>query len=219
MLFLNKHPGKILNPDSFSEDFFSALKKEFGNNKQYPRQYEKQILIALSYFPELWNVPIKFRLKRTFSPLATRPAWTSTLRQKGMRKFIVTISDSSMSKLSPILFKNLDFNAQVGVIGHELSHASDFSTRSSVGLLRISIGHLSSRYIDKFEYRTDSICIAHGLGYQLLAWSSFVRKAFHQQNWDGANYINEPMKRERYMNPSTIKKRISLSVLYKEAAK
>ena len=117
----------------------------------------------------------------------------------------------------PILLKNMDFNAQVGVIGHELSHISDFISKNSFGLMRVGVGNLSQKFLDRFEYRTDSICIAHGLGYQLLSWSIFVRKALHYQNWDGADNIDKgPMVRERYMNPLTIKKRISNLPMYQQ---
>jgi hypothetical protein len=109
----------------------------------------------------------------------------------------------------------MDFNAQVGVLGHELSHVYDFSHQSLWSLLGSGIGHLSTSYIDRFEYRTDSICIAHGLGYQLLAWSRFIRLTLHTENYDGSDNIDMPvMNRERYMNPSTILKRIALDPRY-----
>ena len=61
-------------------------------------------------------------------------------------------------------------------------------------ILKHAIRNVSSRYIDRFEFKTDSICIAHGLGYQLLAWSSFVRQKMHRENWDGADYVHQPME-------------------------
>ena len=109
----------------------------------------------------------------------------------------------------------MDFNAQIGVLGHELSHVYDFSHQSLWSLIGSAIGHLSSSYIDRFEYRTDSICIAHGLGYQLLAWSSFIRRTLHTENYDGSDNIDMPvMNRERYMNPATILARIALDPQY-----
>jgi hypothetical protein len=116
--------------------------------------------------------------------------------------------------LKPILFQNLPFNAQVGVIGHELGHVLDFSSMITLGVVKHAARSVSSTYVDHFEYRTDSICIAHGLGYQLLSWSSYVRKAMHKENWEGADNVHKPMMRERYMNPATIKKRIDLLPLY-----
>jgi len=71
------------------------------------------------------------------------------------------------------------------------------------------VRNVSTKYIDRFEFRTDSICIAHGLGYQLLAWSSFVRQKMHRKNWDGSDNVHQTMEKERYMNLSTIRKRIA----------
>ena len=123
--------------------------------------------------------------------------------------YIITISDRSSAKLTPILFKQLSYEAQVGVLGHELSHVADFSGMKLSGLIRLGFGHLSRRYIDRFEYRTDSLCIEHGLGKYLLAWSIFVRKALHINDWQGADSINTPLTgRERYMNPATIERRM-----------
>ena len=114
----------------------------------------------------------------------------------------------------PIVFQNLPFNAQVGVIGHELGHIIEFSSMATVKIMEHAAQNVSSKYIDHFEFKTDSICIAHGLGYQLLAWSTYVRQAMHKDNWDGADNVHKPMMRERYMNPSTIKKSINQLPLY-----
>lgn len=205
----SQFPRKEFRADTYTEHNYAVLKEMAGSNKMIPAVFERQILIALSYFPELTGTAIEFRIKHTPTPLSTRPSWLSILKKKSKRHYIITISDSSTPSLSPILFKNLDFNAQVGVMGHELSHVADFVQQSSVGMLRIGLGNLSRKFLDKFEFKTDSICIAHGLGYQLLAWSIFVRKALNSANWEGADSINDPvMNRERYMNPGTIIKKI-----------
>ncbi len=168
-----------------------------------------QFLTAFSHFPELGQTAIRVRIKHSRSPLSTRPAWSTIFRRSSKRIYIITISDSTIKHLTPILFKNLDYNAQVGVLGHELSHVSDFRRMHFFGLMRVGVGHLSGRYVDRFEFKTDSICIAHGLGTYLLAWSIFVRQALQLNNWGGADNSNiVPVKRERYMNPATIEKRI-----------
>jgi hypothetical protein len=188
---------------------------EYGGKKTLPPACALQALIALSYFPELKNTEISIVIKKTRSPLSTKPKFPNLMRKGSKRKFQITISDSSVLKLQPILFKQMDFNAQVGVIGHELSHASDFSKRSFWSLTASGLGHLSSKYIDRFEYRTDSICVAHGLGFQLLGWSRFVRKTLHSENYDGSDNIDMPvMDHERYMNPATILKRMTANPLY-----
>ncbi|MDP4264890.1 MAG: hypothetical protein Q8941_20345 [Bacteroidota bacterium] len=209
-------PRKNFDPDSLSENYFTGLKKEYGKNKQYPKQFEKQILIALSYYPELKNTPILFRTRVRHTPATTRATWAGVFETRGKRHFVITISDSTEPMLMPLLFKHLPFNAQVGVMGHELAHVSDFSRMVSRQIIGHAIKNISAKYIDKFEYNTDAICIAHGLGYQLLSWSSFVRKKMNRENWDGPDYAHRPMTKERYMNPSTIEKRIAADPIYKE---
>lgn len=191
------------------------LKREFGKNKNIAKAYETQILIALSYFPELKNVPITFVLKKTETPLSSRPSFIGLLQSAKNRKYTITISDETNSKLEPILFKNLNLNAQIGIIGHELSHVSDYMEKGfgkMSSLLWIEI--FSKKEVDKFEYKTDLRCINHGLGYQLLEWSKSVRSNLKIDYWRGADNLRYQTKRERYLNPETIIKTMKSNVLY-----
>jgi hypothetical protein len=208
-------PCKHFNPDSLPGDYFNALKKEYAYKKKYPLQYEKQILIALSYYPELKNIPIRFRTRVKHATANTRVTWAGLFEPAGSRHYVVTISDSTEDLLRPLLFKNLSFNAQVAVIGHELSHVADPATQTFLQIMKHVISSVSARYIDRAEYNTDGRCIAHGLGYQLLEWSSYVRKKMNTVNWDGPDYAHRPKKRERYMNPGTIEKKISENPVYR----
>jgi hypothetical protein len=211
-------PCREFERAAFQSSDSLALLSTFGKNKQLLPGYELQTLIALSFFPELEKIRVKFVQKHTRSPLNTRPVFPQLLKKGSGRSFLVTVSDSSITQLEPILLEKMDFNAQIGVLGHELSHVADFISRSLGSLIGSGINHISSRYIDRFEYRTDSICIAHGLGFQLLAWSRFVRTSLHSNNYEGSDNIDLPfMDHERYMNPSTIEKRIALNPLYSRA--
>lgn len=195
----------------------SLLQQQYGSNKLIPSEYKKQMLIALSFFPELKNVNIEFHVKQTCkAPLTTAPSFESIFLPPSKRKYVITIRNLQSKTLEPILFENLPYNAQIGVIGHELSHVVDFNAQSFIRLLHDGARHISSRYIDQFEFRTDSICVAHGLGYQLLDWSKYVRLSLHRDNWIGSGNVEEEKatKRERYMNPSTILKRIEVEPIY-----
>lgn len=208
-------PVKVFNRSDFTPADSLRLLREHGRQKQLPENFALQALVALSYFPELKNVRIKFVVKPAYSLLQTRPDGRGIFNRK-TRQFTVIISDSTYWKLQAIrLGAAMNFNAQVGVLGHELSHVSDFIKRSFIDLAMSGVKHISSRYIDLFEYRTDSICIAHGLGYQLLAWSQFVRQTLHTNNYDGADNINKPMMHERYMNPTTITTLMQNMKMYK----
>ncbi|MEO6453567.1 MAG: hypothetical protein ABIN97_05820 [Ginsengibacter sp.] len=207
-------PQKHFNPDSLTQEYFSALKKEFGSYKKIPPVFEKPILIALSYYPELKNTAIRFRINRRHTPLQTRSTWGSLFKKKEIRDYVITISDSTESSLSPLLFKNVSFNAQAGAAGHELAHIADFSKYSFIQLIIHGIRNVSPKYLDRFEFKTDSICIAHGLGYQLLKWSENVRSKMNIINWRGPDYVHAPQHIERYMNPSTILQAIKANPKY-----
>jgi len=191
---------------AFTNTSISQLFKQFD---KIPVAWRAPVIAALNNFPELQHTHIIFRVRHVRSPLSTRPSWWSLLKRKNNRLYIVTISDSTIPKLSPILFKYMQDDARTGVAGHELSHVADFCKKNIWQMLRVGFGHLSNRYVDRFEFKTDSICIRHGLGYQLLAWSIFVRKALHLSNWEGSDHIGDHViPHERYMNPSTIERKI-----------
>ena len=209
-----QQPVKAFKRSDFTVADSLLLLQQHGNNKQLPLQFELQALVALSYFPELKNTHIRFIVKHAYSLLQTRPVGRGIFNRH-KRQFTITISDSTYWKLATIQLDNMNFNAQVGVIGHELSHVSDFIRRSFINLAMSGVNHLSAKYIDRFEYSTDSICIAHGLGYQLLAWSRFVRASLHTGDYDGSDNIDKPMLHERYMNPATIIARMKKMDMYK----
>lgn len=208
---------KTFFSNTYSGEKLQQLKAEFAANKIIPNVYESQILIALSYFPELKNTTIEFRLKKTNTPLSSRPKFFGLFQSAKSRKYIITISEATNSRLEPILFKNLNFNAQVGVLGHELSHVSDYMSKGfskMTNLLWIEI--FSKKQVDKFETRTDHICINHGLGYQLLDWSSSVRRNLKIEYWRGADNLKYMTKKERYLNPETIEQVLKDNQLYNQ---
>lgn len=183
--------------------------QQYAINKVIPGEYKKPILTALSYFPELKNVKIIFRIKKQFSCFITKPDFISIFKRKNHRTYLVTISDQTIDTLKPLMFQNLTFEQQVGVIGHELSHVVDFNSKNFFQTIELGIGHLSKKYIDRMEFNTDRICIMHGMGSYLLANSKHVREVMHVHNWRGSDFVlkgNSGGKYERYMNPETIEK-------------
>ncbi|MES2690974.1 MAG: hypothetical protein V4658_11265, partial [Bacteroidota bacterium] len=99
----------------------TELKKEYGMNKELPAGFEDQALQALTFFPELKKVHIRFFLKKTKTPLASRPTLLSMFRKPENRHYVITISTRSKGILDSILLHNLSYNARVGVLSHELS--------------------------------------------------------------------------------------------------
>lgn len=114
----------------------------------------------------------------------------------------------------PILFENLSFNSQIGVIGHELAHISFYQSKQGFYLIKLALMHLNKRYIDKIENNTDKSCIEHGLGHQILLWSKEVRQKLNIDQWGGV--YNPDAEQERYMNPLSIITYMKLLSIYYE---
>lgn len=190
----------------------SAPKYFTWNNKEIPAAFAAPISEALSHYPELKNTKITWRIRHAYTPLATRPAFTSFFKRKDKRSYIITISDKTIDTLEHLLYKNLSYDEQVGIMGHELGHVVDFRNKNIIQSAGNLWGHLSKKYIDRMEYNTDMICIRHGLGKQLEKYSAYVRTKMHVRDWRGVdNVYNNDEKHERYMNPGTIEKIVKAS--------
>lgn len=214
--------SKILaqNPErQFDKQLYDSTRySRYQKRKNIPNEIKPQVLIALAYYPELHHTNIRIRNRKRKTPLASRPQMWSIFKKRNNRTYVITISSTTTSKLKPILFHRLPYNAQIGVIGHELAHISDYKQKSTLQLLELALSLLSSKNVDKFEFETDLNCINHGLGYQLYDWSQYVRHVLNIPEWRGTlqtNYrIKSSVQGQRYMNPKTIKECISKNSMY-----
>lgn len=192
-------PQKEITPAFVAAHFNDSLLV----NKQIDSTFRQQIIGALMFYPELKNIKIKFKIKKAITPLSARPSVWATFQKPKNRKYLIVISSASIGKLELILLKNLSFNAQVGVLGHEISHIADFNQRKGLYFIKLLFMQFSRKAMDVFENNTDRRTIEHGLGYQLLAWSTEVRQNLKIKEWGGATK-NGIQERERYMSPETI---------------
>lgn len=211
-------PSPVIDITNRMNNDFHANKLNFGTNKIMPAEFEKQILAALSYFPELKNTKITFVLQKGNSGvIETRPEWVSVFKNSRRRAYLVFIGDSSSKYTPQFMFRNSPVNGQVGIIGHELAHILYFYKRNTFGLLSTGISHVSTKYMDNFENKTDSITIERGLGYQLIDWNIYLRKAFGMPDPEnGPDPFFPDTTRERYMSPARIKQVMSRSKIYSE---
>jgi predicted SprT family Zn-dependent metalloprotease len=177
-------------------------------NKTMDTTFQTSIKAALMYYPELKNRKIKFRIRHVKSPLAARPTFWAIFQKPENRTYLITISRKTSERFEPILLKNLSFNAQIGVLGHELSHIAFYNQQKGGYFIRLVFMQLNSKAMDTFENDTDKRCIAHGLGYQLLSWSSEVREKLKIKTWRGVDEKTQ-RERERYMSPASILKQIN----------
>jgi hypothetical protein len=97
-----------------------------------------------------------------------------------------------------------------------LCHILYFQRKTGFGLMALGIKHVSKRFMDNFENKTDSVNIERGLGYQLMDWKAYLDKAFRNMNTSGTNNkFSEPAKRERYMSVESIRRVMAKSLIYR----
>ncbi len=156
---------------------YSGLLKQFGQHKNLPPGFELQALLALSHYPELEDVRINFIVADVSIPLSSRPRWSDMLRSAQNRTYQVIIDTNLDGPRDVLLLKNQPFNAQVGIIGHELAHTVYYLKRSFFGIVGDAFCQLSDCRI-RFERATDRRLIDYGLGWQRYDHALFVRRRF-----------------------------------------
>lgn len=206
-------PQKTYSPTPDSS-VFRQLKAQFGKNKKLPKGYEMQALIALSYYPELVDVPIEFVQHEAYIPLSSRPDPITLILPWKKRKYLVVISTKSVKAFESILLKNLPYNGQIGVFGHELAHTVDYLDKSALKVTQIAYKYATSGTFQKtFEQATDLRCIKHGLGYQLRSMSQDITDKI-KQNSALAKEVGGT--KDNYYTPQEIDQQIAkMSKLYK----
>lgn len=203
-------PIKSYTPNTISSDKLTEIKLELGSNKSIPKEFEKQILTALSYYPELKDLHIEFIRSNIKTTMACRPT-TASLTKRYNREYIITIDNDDEGQ--GITLGEVPYNAQIGVIGHELGHILDYENRSSVNIAGLGVDYATGHYPPDFEKGVDKLAIKRGLGWQLLDWSDFVL------NKSKASKEYKDFKRKTYLTPEEIKKQIEQNEIYGAALK
>jgi hypothetical protein len=143
---------------------------------ELPLGFELPALRALSHYPELQGLRIVFRYERNKTAHSSRPRIWSVGRRPHRRCYLIAISTDVPDFFEPGMLKNLPYNAQIGVLGHELAHTCQYLGMRTGALLREGIRYQTrAAHVQTVEHHTDSIAIRHHLGYQLRTWSGQVR--------------------------------------------
>jgi len=179
---------------------FDDLLTEFGRLKELPPGFDLQALLALSHFPELKNVHIRFIVDDVDIPLSSRPHWPSMLRSARGRTYLVVIDNQRDGPRGALLLENQPFNAQVGILGHELAHTAYYLQRDFFGIVSDALCQLSRCRID-FERDTDRRLIEYGLGWQRFDHALFLRREFSASD---AEAMSAEGGGGAYMSPSEL---------------
>lgn len=184
------------NPHSFRDTLanrtynLDSLKAIIGKNKGLPKGFEIAAAIAYSAFPELKEVSIDMILTQDGAPMESTVEIITLFGQRKNRRYQVLLNDARNSYFDPILLRSLPFDAQVGILAHELGHIVYYHE-----LNVFQFGKWGLMYLQDDEFRavhertTDLMPVYHGLGSQIYQYAYFVRYdptciTFYQQGKD-----------------------------------
>ncbi|MFR9523578.1 MAG: hypothetical protein SNH94_03295 [Rikenellaceae bacterium] len=145
-----------------------SLLTAVGANKIFVEEFLHPTLIALSFYPELAQTQIEFKYSNEATTMAARPKPTSMLWG---RRYIVAINNCE--DFEGIKLEEVPFNAQIGIIGHELAHIADYQNHNFFGVMGILFRYSNKKRKPLFEHEIDRATIERGLGWQLYDWAEY----------------------------------------------
>ena len=188
------------------QPYQDSLLLNYGLKKKFIKEFQLQSLIALSYYPELKNVPITFQYHAIKTTMEVRPEYFSTFK-KHNRRYIIFI-DNIVHNNDGVLLKDVPFNAQIGVIGHELAHIIDYEHRSTTSILGLAIAYVVRKNHATYERSIDESALKRGLGWQELDFADFL------QNRANASERYKRFKQVNYLSSSEIADEIAKMKIY-----
>jgi len=170
-------------------------------HKIIPESIEKEVLAALSYYPELKDTPIEFKFKDNIrkSTMQAQPTFGSIFRAKEKRQYIILMSRKIQIEDEHFTMKDIPSEVLIGWLGHELGHVMDYRDRTGVGMIIIGIKYLfSGAHIKEVERAADTYAINHGMGEYILKTKNFIL--------DNASFSEryKAKLRKLYMSPEEV---------------
>ncbi|HLL43890.1 MAG TPA: hypothetical protein VK369_12170 [Segetibacter sp.] len=150
---------------------------QFGQNKQVPALIEKNVLKALSFYPELENTTIGFIFKTNIktSVMQAQPVFMTLLRRRKNRRYRINISEYFKLINTQIPIQQIPDDVMIGWIGHELGHILDYEGKSNAGM--VSFGYryyFHSSFVKHAEMVADSLAVERGMGNYIVATKRFI---------------------------------------------
>jgi len=161
---------------------------------------ESSIIVAFNQYPEFKQSQFIFHPRKINFTMSCRPTFASIFRKPAKRKYVITMNKSE--KKAGLVATQLSTNAQIGVFGHEMSHAVRFSHQSSFRICWESLRYLFPKFRRQYEIETDKMAIARGFGWQILEFDEFVATNPKVPK----KYLEK--KRKFYLNADEIKRLI-----------
>ena len=147
------------------------------SNKIIPESLEKEVMEALTFYPELYETAIEFKFKNNIkkSTMQAQPRFASFFKKKENREYLIFISRKIQIEGEVFTMDDIPSDVKVGWLGHELGHVMDYSHRTNVGMLILGIKYLfSAAHIKEVERAADTYAIAQGMGDYILKTKNFI---------------------------------------------
>jgi hypothetical protein len=154
-----------------------SLLTRIGENKILPPGYEVAAAIALSAYPQLMDANIEMLLVPYGAPMEATVDIPSLFGPRSKRRYKILLNDEKDSPYNPILLHSLPFDAQVGVIAHELGHVVYYDEMNVLEFGKWGFNYLrDDAFRALHERSTDMMPVYYGLGSQIYQYAWFIRK-------------------------------------------
>ncbi len=165
-------------PDTLENHQYSvdSLKLVVGTNKGLPKGFETQALLAYSAYPELKDVAVDMVLTQSGAPMESNFDFLTLLGSRSGRKYRVLLNNAPDTEFDEILLRSLPFDAQVGILAHELGHVVYYDQLTTLEIAKWGVRYLLDEdFRSKHEKSTDMMPVYHGLGSQIYQYAYHVR--------------------------------------------
>lgn len=179
------------------EERIEELTEEIPANWLIPDHFHSTLYPIVSNVPDLFDQKIKIKETKIGTTLNMRPTlWSLIFKKKSRRTYVLRINNDE--NFNGVLFDQVPFESQVGLLAHELMHVKDYLNRDFFGVAERGWQYLSRRGRTKFEGEIDQMVIESGLSLFLFEWANYVL------NDSDANDSYKDYKRAVYMTPADI---------------
>ncbi len=162
-----------------------------------PVNYMRDVILALSFFPELADSRIVFKYGKIKGTMNARPDVLNLFRHPSNRKYFLVINNNK-GKYKGVNLDSLSVNARIGWFGHELAHIYTYYLMNNYQTLLFSIKYMTSTaYVRKAERYTNYLAINHGLtfaiyeGEKYLLQDMLVQDQYKKRTIDRSLSLNE----------------------------
>lgn len=154
----------------------------YQSNKIIPASIYKEAKTALSFYPELEDVTIRFQYKEDIkkSFMQAQPDFSNLFKGKDDRSYNIYISSRFLIEEEEFSMSDVPSEVLIGWLGHELGHIMDYRDKSAMGLIIFGFRYVtSSNYIKEAERAADTYAVNHGMSDYILATKNFILNHSH----------------------------------------